>query len=289
MAQMAIPINTTSAARTRAIWVPREHGAWGMLLVPLVTGAGAATNGGGYVALVWFTLAAIALFWLRTPVESLTGTSVIRARTTEERHAAFVAAGIVGAIAISALVALFWDFRNLALILIGGVAGLAFVAQAILKKRARKYRAIAQLVGSIGLASTAASAHYLRTGSLGDAAVLLWLVNWLFSAEQIQFVQLRIQGARLETTRERLDRGNGYIVTISLVIATIVLLSVFGFLPALTLLVFVPSLVRSTIWFTSTKKPLDVHKLGWMELMNAILFAVVLITVFRTGAAGLHS
>jgi len=51
--------------------VPREHGAWGMLLVPLATGAvvaaKSAINGS---ALALFIMAAMSLFWLRTPLES---------------------------------------------------------------------------------------------------------------------------------------------------------------------------------------------------------------------------
>ena len=61
----------THSGRRRALVIPREHGAWGMLLVPLATGAVAAlhfsVNGG---ALALFIVAAMSLFWLRTPVES---------------------------------------------------------------------------------------------------------------------------------------------------------------------------------------------------------------------------
>jgi hypothetical protein len=251
-----------------------------MLLVPLVTGSGAAT-GGGYLVLGWFVLAALALFWLRTPVESLAGTSVIRARTTEEKRAALVAASVVGGIAIVALIALFWGLQHLGLVLIGAIAGLAFVAQAILKKSARKYRAAAQIIGSIGLTSTAASAYYLRTGSLGLTAVLLWAVNWLFAAEQIEFVQLRIRGARLETTRERLASGRAYLITAGAVLSVVMIASAGHLIPALTLLAFAPSIARASIWFSSSGKPLDVHKLGWMELTNAVLFAALLIGAYR--------
>lgn len=288
MAQMAIPMNPISPSRTRAMWVPREHGAWGLLLVPLVTGAVAIPGTANYGALAWFLLAAIALFWLRTPVESLVGTSVIRARTSEERRAAINAIGVFGAIASLALIALFWNFQHLALILIGAFAGLAFLTQVFLKKRARKYRAIAQLVGSVGLASTAASACYLRSGSLSLTALLLWVVNWLFAAEQIEFVQLRIQGAKLETPTERLLRGKAYVMTLSFVVTIIIVGSIGRLLPALTFFAFVPSLLRSGIWFISSRKPLDVHKLGWLELTNAVLFAILLMTAFRTGSVGLH-
>ncbi|HKU26980.1 MAG TPA: YwiC-like family protein, partial [Candidatus Sulfotelmatobacter sp.] len=58
--------------RNRALIVPREHGAWGLLLVPMVTAAGVAfresTNVFGFVLLL---TAALSLFWLRTPLESL--------------------------------------------------------------------------------------------------------------------------------------------------------------------------------------------------------------------------
>ena len=280
MAQMALAMNSANTARARALWVPREHGAWGMLLVPLVTGAGAAANG-GYAALGWFVLAAIALFWVRTPVESLVGASVIRARTAEERRAALVATSIVGGIAIVALVVLFWGGQHLGLVVIGAAAGLAFVAQAILKKCNRKYRAAAQVIGSIGLTSTAASAYYLRTGNLGLAALLLWAVNWLFAAEQIEFVQLRIQGAQLETLRERMARGRTHIVTVEMVLAIVVIASASRLLPALAILAFAPSVARAGVWFFSIRKPLDVHRLGWMELTNAILFAALLIGSYR--------
>ena len=75
--------------------IPREHGAWGMLLVPLATGAVVALrtgiNGG---ALTLFIVAAMSLFWLRTPVESWLGTSAIKAQTEQER--AFVLRMIAG-------------------------------------------------------------------------------------------------------------------------------------------------------------------------------------------------
>src|ERR1035437_3301732 len=83
---MAAHISTVPNSRLKTMVVPREHGAWGMLLVPLATGAVAAlrsrVNGG---ALALFILVAMSLFWLRTPVESWLGTSAIKAQTKDER------------------------------------------------------------------------------------------------------------------------------------------------------------------------------------------------------------
>ncbi len=92
--------------------VPREHGAWGMLLVPLATGAVvAAKNGINFGALTLFIVAAMSLFWLRTPVESWLGTSPIKAHTPSERR--FVGRMIlaIAALAIASVGALLWSNR----------------------------------------------------------------------------------------------------------------------------------------------------------------------------------
>lgn len=64
-------LRAAQQARVRALVVPREHGAWGLLLVPLFTRVVA-----GYASehrigpLLIFMVAALSLFWLRTPVGS---------------------------------------------------------------------------------------------------------------------------------------------------------------------------------------------------------------------------
>lgn len=276
---MAVTLNPAAAERNRALWVPREHGAWGMLLVPLLTGA-AVASGGTYLPLLWFTIAAVSLFWLRTPVEALLGTSVIRARTTDERRAAWTAVGIIAAISVVCLAALFWRGQHLALLVIGAIAGLAFAIQAPLKRQ-RKFRAAAEVIGSIGLTSTAACACYLVTGSFGSAALTIWAINWLFAVEQIEFVQMRIRGAKLATFGERFARGKTHIFTSVLILLAIAAMAIGKLVPALAILAFAPALIRLALWFTSKHKPLDVHRLGWMELGNAITFAALLVTAFR--------
>ncbi len=109
MAVVATHIASTPSLRQRALVFPREHGAWGMLLVPLATGAVAALRSGvNFAALALFILAAMSLFWLRTPLESWLGTSAIKAQTKEER--AFVLKMIVaiGALAVVSVAALLW-------------------------------------------------------------------------------------------------------------------------------------------------------------------------------------
>src|SRR4051812_3243656 len=111
-------------ARQRSLIVPREHGAWGILLVPLVTGASIGLlQGGSAAGLAPLSIAALALFWLRTPVESWSGTSVIRARAPQEIALVRNAVLVLGAVSLGALVWLFWSGRNRSLLWIGCAAG----------------------------------------------------------------------------------------------------------------------------------------------------------------------
>ena len=96
---------------------------------------------------------------------------------------------------------------NRGLLLIGAVAALAFAIQAVVKKLGRKGRMPAQIIGAIGLTSTAAGAYYVATGKLDQVALALWLANWLFAGDQIHFVQVRIHASRAATMDEKLQQG----------------------------------------------------------------------------------
>jgi len=111
--------------RRRALILPREHGAWGLLLVPMVTGAGVAFH--QTVNIVPFALlltAALALFWLRTPLESLLGTSAMRAQTADERRIVAIVIAGLSTVAALTLGTLLWG-ENPLLWLIGAAAGAA--------------------------------------------------------------------------------------------------------------------------------------------------------------------
>ena len=139
--------------------IPREHGAWGPLLVPLFTGVVA-----GYTSehriwpLLIFTVGALLLFWLRTPVENLIGTSSLTVHTRAEQ-VVFLAAAFLAAIATARLADLMWKGQNLQLLVLGGASALALLARLVLRSRGRSTRMAAQLVGGIGLVCTAPAAY----------------------------------------------------------------------------------------------------------------------------------
>src|SRR5262252_3258276 len=137
--------------RQRALIVPREHGAWGLWLVPMITGAGVAFQEGSQIfPLILLTTAALALFWLRAPFESLLGTAAVRAESRDERRTArcFVL-GLAGVAAV-ALGALLRAGHNADLWPLGAAVAAAFIAQALLKKLGRRARMLSEWSARLG-------------------------------------------------------------------------------------------------------------------------------------------
>ena len=261
--------------------IPREHGAWGMLLVPLATGAIVAARLAVHAGpLVMFIVTTLALFWLRTPLEAWLGLSPIKAQTKEERAPVLRLIVLLCIVALASLSMLFATGYARGLVIIGIVAAIAFGVQEVVKKLGRSGRMPAQIIGAIGLTSTAAGAYYVASGTLDRTAVLLWIANWLFAADQIYFVQTRIRGSRLTTSQEKFARGKWFVYAQIALVVVLAVVGAFRLLPLWTLIAFVPALWRGVAWFVRPTQPLDVHKLGFSELAQAIVFGAVLSAAF---------
>jgi hypothetical protein len=275
------PRHVARNSRRRSLVLPREHGAWGILLIPLLSGAAVGLTQILHPAPVLLLLvAAIALFWLRTPVESLVGSGPMRVQTPAERRFVITWIALISPLAALAVAGLLWHGQNLLLLPLGCVAGAAFLAQAMVRRWGRRARMAAQVIGALGLTSTAAAACYVVTGQLDQRALALWLANWLFASLQIQFVQLQIHGAKLKIWAERLKAGKAFLMGEALLVLVLIFAWRWREMPAVVLIAFLPLLVRGVAWFFRRPQPLDVHRLGFVELSHAIAFGALLSLAF---------
>ncbi|HWQ52232.1 MAG TPA: YwiC-like family protein [Bryobacteraceae bacterium] len=276
-----------NGARQRSLIFPREHGAWGILLVPLATGAAVGLIAGGQARpLAPLVVAAVALFWLRTPVESWLGNTPVRARTGAEIR--LVRNVIIGlsAVSIAALAATFWGGRNLSLLWLGGAAASAFVAQAAARQVFRNGRTAGQAIGAAGLTSVAPAAYYVGTGNLDGIAWSLWAANFLFAANQIHFVHLRIAAARLLKPGEKVSRGRWFLIGQVSLIGLLIVVCLFRLPGYFFAAAFPPVLFRGFAWFAAKPAPLRIHALGVSELLHACVFGALLVLAFRLGVGG---
>ena len=275
-----LPLLTRS--RGRSFFLPREHGAWGMLLVPLVTGAAAGNPRGEQI--IWillFAAVALGLFCLRTPVEAELEISALRPQNDAERKLIHYSIYTYASVAGLALAALMQWAHAYGLLLLGAAAAIAFLLQSVLKQLGRATRMSAQLTGAIALSSTSAGAYYLATGHFGPTAIIIWLANWLFAANQIHFVQLRIHSARALTPGEKFLPGRGFLLHQA---GSLLLLGSIwraGWLPGFILVAFGPLFVRGFAWFLESPRPLQVHRLGVSELLYAIIFGIFFIAGYH--------
>ncbi len=281
MTETSDAFRTAQQTRKRALIVPREHGAWGLLLVPLFTGvvAGFASEHRIWPLLL-FTVAALSLFWLRTPVESLIGGGSLTAETDEERRTALIASVLLATVATACLTDLMWKGQDRWLLLLGGAAAFALLVQSFLRSRGRSSRMAAQMVGAIGLTCTAPAAYYIGTGRLSERAFILWAANWIFAGNQIHFVQLRIHSARAPNFGEKFAQGKLFLLAQPVFFAALVIASLWRVLPPLVIVAFVPALVRGTLWFFRKPEPLDIRSLGWCEMKHGLVFGVLLAVAF---------
>jgi hypothetical protein len=278
----ATELTAIQAQRVRALIVPREHGAWGMLLVPLATGAALGLLSDGRVfPLVLLTLLALALFWFRTPVESLLGTSPMRAQTDAERRVALQAILWLGSVVTLSLTALLWDVNNVQFLVLAAITAVAFAGQVILKQFGRNLRMSAQVVGALGLTASAPAAYFVATGRFEMQAAALWLANWLFAGDQIHFVQLRIHAGRAAGWRKKFEQGRLFLLGQVGMAILLGLAAYARILPLWSVIAFVPIMFRGVAWFFRKPQALAVRRLGWTELAHAVVFGVLLVGGFH--------
>jgi asparagine N-glycosylation enzyme membrane subunit Stt3 len=267
--------------RRHTLILPSEHGAWGLLLVPMITGAGVAFRESSHVLpLILLLVATLTLFWLRTPVESLLGTSAMRVQTNDERRTVSIVIAALSAIAGLSLGALLWAWQNPYLWLMGVIAGAAFIGQALLKKLGRRTRMLSEIVGTVGLTATGPAAYYVITGKFGATAWVIWIANLIFAGDQIHYVQLRIHTARVEGFRAKLKRGWAFAAGQLAMTVAITLACLLGLVPAIASVAFSPLLFRGWFYYVQGPAPLVVRKLGWNELTHAMTFCVLFIAFF---------
>lgn len=267
--------------QTRKLLIPREHGSWGLWLLPLITGAvvGAATNPGpSDWAIFWFCAASAAAFLAYQPLEALLGISPLKTRTPEEKQIAATWVIITGFVAIISAAQLVISGRTRVLLfalLAAGCFGFR-----MLFSRIRALRSTRQILGALALSSAAAASYYVISGKIDRTALVLWAANWVFAAAQIEYVQLHIHTAGARSRAEKARAGwKVYLFHLVLLVAT-VLAAITQHAPALFALLFIPATGRLVVWALSRPRKIDFYLLGFSELFQSVTFSSLLMIAF---------
>ena len=261
--------------------IPKEHGSWAMLIVPLLLGLIVAPMWHGRALIL--LVAALGFFLVRYPLALL---------VKKRKRAGDKAYLWRWAIIYSSLTALsggwllfgqgLWGLAPLGL---AGVLTLGF--HLWLVSRRQEMGVVGELAGIIGLALGAPMAYYTATGQLDLTAGLLWVINALYFGGTVFYIKLKVrQQPRLpapDRLSERLVRAKACLTYQTIALTLIILLVTLRQAPVLAPLAFVPATIKILhgAWRWQDKKSLSLVRLGLIEIFHALAFAGLVVVAFK--------
>lgn len=268
-------------ANSAASWLlPREHGAWGIVLVPYLTAV--AVAGRWSAAAIVVGLAAVLLaFIARYPLELLLvpglyrrAGSPARARVKKFAWGYALAATGLGLWLVLA--------RDLYLLLpLGALAALLFLLHLRRGQEGEDRSWTAELLGTTGLTLSGLAGWIIATGGLDKTGLVVWLLNCTYFCAGIVYVKSRIR-SRLAVHRPELGQTTRLMVGFHLgVVALVALLVFLGWISPLILLPFVVAAARAGWGASRGRQPFALRRLGWSEVALSIFFAVFVTLGFR--------
>lgn len=268
---LTVPQVPAAAPAKRRSMLPHEHGAWGQLAMPLLTGLAIARPGPA----AWLLTAAVVLaFVAHEPLLVVLGQRGRRAVTEDGARARrwLAVLGVLTAATGLAGIALAPPAARLALLL---PAGLAAVVAALVWRRLEKTAA-----GEIVVAAALASAGYAVALAAGAAhrAALAALLAWVLAfaaatlAVQVILVRVRSKGAA--------DPGRRHAVLAALLGAVAIALSAAG-LPRALALATLPTVAFSIAVCLVRVSPKRLRELGWALVGSSAITLAILVAGLR--------
>jgi len=263
---------------------PKEHGAWGMLYVPLLTAAGIA--GSFDIPVVVMAAAVTLVFLSQRPYAQLVSNAASRRDPgLLRRNMTWLAGYWVSTLLLFGGLYFVYDLVALPRFLWIAIPIAAAFTLFLWKNRVRSVAG--ELTGICGLTLTAPLTHYAAVGEVQPLGFWLWALCILYFGSSVFFVKavvgsflksrLRAIAETTVTTRACVLYHGGLV----LVLASLVSLNR---IPPLTVVAFAPVIARG-FWGIPTFQPkLNFARIGWTEVIYSLFFAVATILAMRLDA-----
>lgn len=255
--------------------LPREHGAWAMLYVPLASGVAVAGRFTWAVALL--LLSVTALFVSR---ESLLVWWRARRRQRDSGNSAkllllYLLLALLNALPLLFAARLYWlipmGLAGSALLLINGRQGAALEDRSL----------HSELLAIAGLTLTAPAAYYTAAQQWDNVAFKLWALSATFFASSVFYIRLRVLNLNPRRAEQRQQIRQHCLLYHSLLLIALAVLVLTRNLSLFALIAFVPVLVRV---FRDLLKPatkLHLQRAGLLEMAYSLIFLIFITLTFR--------
>ncbi len=256
---------------------PKEHGSWAILLIPFVIGA---EIGGGFdLKIALFLISVVSIFLAYQPA-TMIAKSKLKISTENFKDATNSFLLFAPFVLIPSFILIFY-FKLYGLLIFGIIGLLGFAVQLLLSKRNLDKTQGGQLFAMALLVLTAPSAYYVQTGKFDLTMIQLYLLNLVFFGSGIIYVRMKISALALKkdklTLHEKLFIGRyniAYHITILILLST---LFIKGSIGPLIFASFLPVIIHSIMGTIMLERKVKFKRLGWIETIYSILFAVMMI------------
>lgn len=265
------------AVRNLRFLVPREHGAWAMLLVPLVLGF--IVGGLWRWADAVLALAALCAYLARYPL-------VLWARA---RFARFPEGGtftlglsLAAALLGGAFLLLRWRLWLLAPF---AGAALALLGIHLALVRSRQERSAAgEFLGISGLALAGPAGYYTAGGDVTLTAFAVWLVNVAYFGISVYYVRLKLGAARGRAVVGRTSGARPALLCLTATLAVIAALDLANILPGFIVLAYAPLAAQVLHGVFLPGRQTSARRLGFSLVGHSIIFLALAAVFFSRGA-----
>jgi hypothetical protein len=263
---------------------PKEHGAWGMLYIPLITAAGIA---GTFNVRVLLVAAMVTLVFLsQRPYAQLVSSPAVRKDPgLLRRNLTWLAGYWVSALLLLSWLYVVYDLVALPRFLWIAIPIAAAFTLFLWKNRVRSVPA--ELIGICGLTLTAPLAHYAAVGEIQSLGFWLWALCILYFGSSVFFVKA-VVGSFLKSRHKAIAETTVttracvfYHVGLVLLLVSLVVLNR---IPALAMIAFAPVIARGFFGIPRLQPKLSFTRIGWTEVIYSLFFAVATILAMRMEA-----
>lgn len=259
--------------------LPREHGAWAMLLIPLVVALAVAGEWGLQGPL--FLGTCLALYVARAPITMLVKSLRETGGPPSSRPALWLAAYLALALAFG--LPLLLTYGKWLLLPWAAVFVLFTTLHLLLRKQKMDRTPAGELFAIAGLALTAPGAYYVAKG-LEPTAIYLWVLTTLYSGASVFYVRLKMRHRALRRPAagigERLSLGRANIIYGTILVFVVVFLAVSGQIPPLVPLAFAPLLAKVAFGILRGGPLVNIKQIGWTEVAHSVAFTVLLVGTY---------
>ncbi len=263
------------------IILPKEHGSWAILLVPFIIGA---KIGGEFeIKTLLFLISVISIFLAYQPA-TMIAKSKLKISNENLKDAIKLFFFSLPFAIIPSFILVFY-FKLYGLLIFGIIGFVAFLIQLYLAKLNLDKTQGGQLFAMSMLVLTAPSAYYVQSGKFDLILLQLYFLNLIFFGSGIIYVRMKISA--LATKKDKFNLNEKLFIgryNIAYHIAILILLIVLFAKGSIGLLIFVgflPVIIRSIMGTFMLERKVKFKKLGWIETIYSILFAIMMIIEFR--------